>query len=144
MTKLGIFEILCNIYLFSSSCLCPDLAVSVLYFEKKIGIGCVNISKIHNFITYQITFLMTCQIHWTRPKSNNFSQVNFTFWTMSKTCTVWTVNDVLSRSIPFYWVDPYSISFWGKGMDRLKTSLTVHTVRFTLYVPVQNNLDLFK
>ena len=22
-------------------------------------------------------------------------------------CTVWTVNDVLSRSTPFYWVDPY-------------------------------------
>ena len=42
--KLQIFEILCNIYLFSSSCLCPSLAVSVLYF-KKIGIGCVNIQN---------------------------------------------------------------------------------------------------
>ena len=36
-------RILHNIYLFSSSCLCPLLAVSVLYFEKKkIWIGCVN------------------------------------------------------------------------------------------------------
>ena len=44
VTKLRIFKILCNIF-FSSSCLCPVLAVSVLYFEKKIGIGCVNIRK---------------------------------------------------------------------------------------------------
>ena len=43
--KLQIFEILCNIYLFSSSCLCPVWAVSVLYFEKKLGIGCMNIRK---------------------------------------------------------------------------------------------------
>ena len=41
VTKLRIFEILCNIYLFSSSCLCPVLAVSVLY----LGISCVNIWK---------------------------------------------------------------------------------------------------
>ena len=61
--KVQIYEILCNICLFSSSSLCPVLAVSVLYFENKLGIGCVNISKIHNFIRYQITFLMTCQQH---------------------------------------------------------------------------------
>ena len=41
-------RILHNIYLFSSSCLCPLLAVSVLYFEKKLGIGCVNIQKFVN------------------------------------------------------------------------------------------------
>ena len=32
--ELSNVRILCNIYLFSSSCLCPLLAVSVLYFEK--------------------------------------------------------------------------------------------------------------
>ena len=34
--------------LFSSSCLCSLLAVSVLYFEQKLGIGCVNIQKFIN------------------------------------------------------------------------------------------------
>ena len=63
LMKVQIYEILCNICLFSSSSLCPVLAVSVLYFENKLGIGCVNISKIHNFVRYQITFLMTCQQH---------------------------------------------------------------------------------
>ena len=62
ITKLQIFEILCSIF-FSSSCLCPVLAVSVLYFEKKIGNRLHEYSKIRNFVTYQITFLMTCQQH---------------------------------------------------------------------------------
>ena len=44
VTKLRFFETLCNIYLFWSSCLCPVLA-QFFYFEKKIGIGCVNIQK---------------------------------------------------------------------------------------------------
>ena len=63
----------------------------------------------------------------------------FILWTCTKSKshnhehTVWTVNDVLSRSTPFYWVNPSC----QKGVDRLnskkggdplKTSLTVHTV----------------
>ena len=40
--------ILRNIYSFSGSCLCPLLAVSVLYFEKKLGIAWVNIPKFIN------------------------------------------------------------------------------------------------
>ena len=59
MTKLRIFKIICNIYLFSNSCLCTVLAVSVLYFEKKIGNRLHEYSKIRDFVTYQITFLMT-------------------------------------------------------------------------------------
>ena len=35
VTKVRIFEKLCNIYLFSSSCLCTVLSVSVLYIAKK-------------------------------------------------------------------------------------------------------------
>ena len=66
VTKLRIFKILCNIYFFSSSCLCTVLAVSVLYF-KKIRNRLHEYSKIRNFVTYQITFLMTCQQH----KSSN-------------------------------------------------------------------------
>ena len=54
VTKWRNFEILCNM----CSCLCTVLAVSVLYFKKKIGIGCV---KIRHFVTYQVTFLLTCQ-----------------------------------------------------------------------------------
>ena len=71
--ELSNLRILRNIYLFSSSCLCPLLAVSVLCFEKKIGIGCVNIRK---FDTYQIAFLMRNQGHkanlpiLTMPSSN--------------------------------------------------------------------------
>ena len=45
VTKSRIFEILCNSYFFSSICQCHVLAVSVLYFEKKLGIGCMNIRK---------------------------------------------------------------------------------------------------
>ena len=41
----------------------PVLAVSVLYFEKKTGIGCVNILKIRQSDTYQIVFLMRNQGH---------------------------------------------------------------------------------
>ena len=63
VTKLRIFEILCNIYLFSSSCLSPVLAVSVLYFEKKDRNRFREYSKIRDFVTYQITFFMTCQQH---------------------------------------------------------------------------------
>ena len=37
VTKLQIFKILCNISLFSSSCLCPVLAVSVLHYEKRVA-----------------------------------------------------------------------------------------------------------
>ena len=46
--ELSNLRILRNIYLFSSSCLCPLWAVSVLYFEKELGIGCVNIRKFVN------------------------------------------------------------------------------------------------
>ena len=59
VTKLWIFEILCNVYWFSSSCLCPVWTVSVLYFEKKIRNRLRECSKIRNLVTYQITFLMT-------------------------------------------------------------------------------------
>ena len=52
--------------------------------------------------------------------------------------TVWTVNDVLSRSTPFLELSrstPFFTAMNGvdrlnskNGVDRLKTSLTVHTV----------------
>ena len=51
MSKLGIIrfdEISKLEILFWSSCLCSLLAVSVLYFEKKLGIGFVNIRKFVN------------------------------------------------------------------------------------------------
>ena len=54
-------ETRCNIYLFQAVVSALFLAFSVLYFEKKIGIG--EYSKIRNFVTYQTTFLMTCQQH---------------------------------------------------------------------------------
>ena len=57
-TKLSNLRILRTIYLFSSSCLCPLLAVSILYFENKLGIGCVNMQR---FDTYQIAFLIRNQ-----------------------------------------------------------------------------------
>ena len=40
-------------------------------------------------------------------------------WSAATYMTVWTVNDVLSRSILFYWVDPYPQQ---KGMDWLKSN----------------------
>ena len=46
--KKGYCQILWNLIVRNSSCLCPLLAISVLYFEKKIGISCVNIRKIFN------------------------------------------------------------------------------------------------
>ena len=58
--ELSNLRILRNFYLFSSSCLCPVLAVSVLYFEKKLGKGCVSIRQ---FDTYQIALLMRNQGH---------------------------------------------------------------------------------
>ena len=39
VTKLWIFEILCKIFIYFQA------AVSVLYFEKKLRIGCVNIRR---------------------------------------------------------------------------------------------------
>ena len=48
---------------FSSSCLCPALTVSVLYFEKKNRNRLREYLKIRNVFTYQITFIMTCQQH---------------------------------------------------------------------------------
>ena len=56
-------RILRSIYLFSSSCLCPLLAVSVLYFEKKNRNRLREYSKIRQFDTYQIAFLMRNQGH---------------------------------------------------------------------------------
>ena len=44
----------------SSSCLCPCLAVSVLYVEKNQNKYYILFRK---FVTYQIAFLMTCQQH---------------------------------------------------------------------------------
>ena len=41
--------------------------------------------------------------------------------------TVWTVNDVLSWSTPFF---SKGCGSTQKGMDQLKTSLTVHTVQW--------------
>ena len=63
VTKLGIFEILCNIYLFSSSCLCPVCCLSFVIWKKKTRNSLFEYSKVCNFVTYQITFLMTCQQH---------------------------------------------------------------------------------
>ena len=60
--ELSNLRILRNIYLFSSSCLCPLLAVSVLYFEKNRNRLC-EYSKIRQFDTYQIAFLMRKQGH---------------------------------------------------------------------------------
>ena len=61
--ELSNLRILRNIYLFSSSCLCPLLVVSVLYFEKKIRNRLCEYSKISQFDTYQIAFLMRNQGH---------------------------------------------------------------------------------
>jgi hypothetical protein len=52
-------RILCNILLFSSSCLCHLLAVSVLYFEKKNRNRLCEYLKILQFDTYQIAFPRT-------------------------------------------------------------------------------------
>ena len=57
-----ISEILCNIYFFQA-------AVSALFgslsfvLQKKIKNRLREYSKIRNFVTYQITFLLTCQPH---------------------------------------------------------------------------------
>ena len=51
-----IFEILRNIYLFSSSCLCPVGCLSFVHQNKYYVI-------FRKFDTYQIAFLMTCQRH---------------------------------------------------------------------------------
>ena len=47
----------------NSSYLCPLLAVSILYFEKKIRNRLREYSKIGQFDTYQIAFLMRNQGH---------------------------------------------------------------------------------
>ena len=68
VTKLRISEILCNIYFFQA-------AVSALFgslsfvLQKKFRNRLREYSKIHNFVTYQITFLLTCQPHWTTINS---------------------------------------------------------------------------
>ena len=56
------FQILRNIYLFPSSCLCPVGCLSFVSWKKSKKI-LRNISKIQKFDTYQIAFLMTCQRH---------------------------------------------------------------------------------
>ena len=58
--------VLCNIYFFKQLSL-PCLAVSVLYFKKDRD-RLREYSKIRNFVTYQLTFLLTCQPQKT-PKS---------------------------------------------------------------------------
>ena len=60
--ELSNLRILRNIYLFSSSCLCPLLAVSVLYFKKNRN-RLREYSEIHQFNTYQIYFLIRNQGH---------------------------------------------------------------------------------
>ena len=53
---------LCNIHFLSSSCLCP-VWQSQFCTSKKIRNRLREYSKIRNFVTYQITFLLTCQPH---------------------------------------------------------------------------------
>ena len=63
MTKLQISEILCNIYFFKQLSLpCSD-SLSLVLRKKKIRNRLREYSKIHNFVTYQVTSLMTCQPH---------------------------------------------------------------------------------
>ena len=45
------------------SCLCTVLPVSLLYFKKKHWNRLRENSSFRHFVTYQITFLLTCQPH---------------------------------------------------------------------------------
>jgi hypothetical protein len=51
------------LFIFFKQLSLPCLSVSVLYFKKKIRNRLREYSKIRNFVTYQITFLLTCQPH---------------------------------------------------------------------------------
>ena len=51
------------IFIFFKQLPLPCLAVSVVYFKKKIRNRFREYLKIYNFFTYQITFLLTCQPH---------------------------------------------------------------------------------
>ena len=51
------------IFIFFKQLSLPCLAVSALYFKKHIWNRFREYSKIRNFVTYQITFLLTCQPH---------------------------------------------------------------------------------
>ena len=67
VTKLWISKILCNVFVCQaavSALFWQSQSVPVLYFQKKIRNRFREYSKICNFVTYQITFLMTCQQHW--------------------------------------------------------------------------------
>ena len=105
-------------------------------------------------------------IQWTLHHSRTLWKFS-SFITTTSTCfatfasksTVWTVNDVLnrsiplelSRSIPFYWVDPYPF-YWVDpylfiiGMDRLNKRVWIDSRRHwrsTLYVVFSIKTSLF-
>ena len=96
----------------------------------------MHTSKLHNFkVKYQNVH--TSKVHSVKEfnkklhfssifRQNSKLHIVKYYITQVCICTVWTVNEVLIRSTPFYWVDPYP-QLKSKGMDRLKTSLTVHT-----------------
>ena len=62
MPKFQIFEILCNIIYFQAAVYAISGLSQFYPLKKKLGIG-IEYSKIRNFVTYQIIFLMTCQQH---------------------------------------------------------------------------------
>ena len=87
MTKLRIFKILCNVYLFSSSRLCPIDCLSFVHWKMNQNKILRNISKFLTSRFRQIAFLMICQQHQfgifsdsyreTVPKSSNSVEIGY-------------------------------------------------------------------
>ena len=93
VTKLRIFEMLCNIF-FSSSCLCPALTVSVLYFEEKIGIGYVNIHFQFHHISNDFSFDIHVESNCFDKKTNKPS-----FWLVWNSVFLFFVKMEWARSL---------------------------------------------
>ena len=95
---------------------------SLIFFENFNFWSALYSKNVHNF--FQVRSI----------KQNTAKFTHLLIYMYIHVCTVWTVNDVFSQSIPFYRVDPYPFiecmdRLNKKNTDRIKTSLTVHTVR---------------
>ena len=94
-------------YLFSSSCLCPVLAFSVLYFEKNRN-RLRDYSKIRQFDKYQIAFLM-------KNQGQKYLAVHFSNDEPLKTNYSWYVTFTV---IIFMIFDGLYTGRWGRTVSR--------------------------
>ena len=112
-------------YFFSGSCLCPCLSVSVLFFKKKIRNRLREYLKNQNCVTYQITFLLTCQPH----KSQSIFQIWITI--VSTSFRIWpALSDAIAT------IDSSLIWFALKNICKEKITFSLEFQEFFLITKV--------